>query len=57
MQVLCKLLAKELTNKTIHDIMHAGAWRGEAFLYTRGELDWYLNIVIKKNKKGRFKTK
>ena len=30
-QVLCKLLSKGLTNKTIHDIMHAGAWRGEAF--------------------------
>ena len=37
MEVLCKLLAKGLTNKTIHDIMHAGAWWGEAFLCNRGE--------------------
>ena len=38
MQVLCKLLAMGLANKTKHDIMHAGAWRGEAFLYIWGEL-------------------
>ena len=44
-QVLCKLLAKGFANKTMHDIMHAGAWRGEAFLYTRGELG--LCIYIK----------
>ena len=25
LQVLCKLLAKGLANKAIHDIMHAGA--------------------------------
>ena len=43
LQVLRKLLAKGLANKTIHDIMHAGAWRGEAFLYIGGELDLYLN--------------
>ena len=38
LQVLCKLLAKGLANKTIHDIMHAGARRGEAFLYIGGEV-------------------
>lgn len=32
--------------KAIHDIMHAGARRGEAFLYTRGELRLclYMNV-------------
>ena len=50
MQVLCKLLAKGFANKTIHDIMHAGAWRGEDFLYTRGELDLYLYNNLYKHK-------
>ena len=46
----CKLLAKGLANKTIHDIMHAGAWRGEAFLYTRGELGAVLVQLLYKHK-------
>ena len=45
LQVLCKLLAKGLANKTIHDIMHAGAWRGEAFLCIGGEVGRCLYIV------------
>ena len=45
LQVLCKLLAKGLANKTIHDIMHAGAWRGEAFLCIGGEVGLYLYML------------
>ena len=46
LQVLCKLLTKGLTNLAIHDIMHAAAWRGEAFMCTRGEVRLCLYSVV-----------